>query len=296
MELRYLKYFVAVAETKHFTRAAERLGIAQPPLSQQIKKLEHEVGAPLFIRLTRGVELTPAGETLYPHAVRILSSVDEAVNKVQQVARGEINKIKLGFATSTGMLEKVLTLVHRFQSRHPDIQIIPSEVPMPQLVDNLLDKQVDIAFLRLPCYASEKLEKWELFDDPFVAVLPESNPLSHHHQLSLHQLKDQELVVFPRETGPGLFDALHQALDNFDIKPKSNISAPQLRATVSMALAGIGIALVPQSLTEHLSGHSRIIPVSDMPLSSRVVLSWNKTSLSEPVRQFIALSKSYGIA
>jgi Transcriptional regulator len=128
MELRYLRYFVTVAECQHFTRAAEKLGIAQPPLSQQIKKLEQEVGVPLFERLSRGVALTPAGQVLYDDAVKILAQLDHAVQRVKQVARGERNQLRLGFASSTVVSQAVLELVRRLQQSHPDIDFSTDRV------------------------------------------------------------------------------------------------------------------------------------------------------------------------
>ena len=170
MEFRYLKYFVAVAETRHFTRAAEQLGIAQPPLSQQIKKLEHELGVDLFKRLSRGVELTHAGQVFYTDAVNILADVERAKAKARQIASGENTQVKIGFATSTSTCIKVLERIGRIQESGVHLQA--AELSMPELAAQLKSKQLDLAIMRLPCYASEPFERKVLFNDPFVAAPP----------------------------------------------------------------------------------------------------------------------------
>ncbi|CAG9001637.1 MAG: Hca operon transcriptional activator HcaR [Candidatus Celerinatantimonas neptuna] len=292
MEFHYLKYFVAVAETKNFSQASRQLGIAQPPLSQQIKKLEQEVGVPLFNRLSRGVELTSAGKTLYPDALRILNDVKRSMAKAQQVARGELNQLSVGFSSSTVISDKILMPISRFHTAYPDIQITPVESSMPELIDMICKKEVDIAFLRLPCYSVEQLETYSLYNDPFVAVIPVSNPLCQYDEICLEQLVEESLLLFPRQTGPGIYDALRDTLINVGVSADGQWVAPQLRSTISMAIAGLGIAVVPYSLTEHLSAQVKVLPITDMPLISRVILAWHKMELNQQVRRFVAATKS----
>lgn len=125
MELRYLRYFVAVARTRHFTQAAKELGISQPPLSQQIQRLEREVGTPLFRRLTRGVELTEAGESFYEDARQILAMSDAALEKAKGIARGMNGSLSLGITSSDAFHPQIFTLLHRFQLDHPGVTLAP---------------------------------------------------------------------------------------------------------------------------------------------------------------------------
>ena len=293
MEFRYLRYFVTVAECQHFTRAAEKLGIAKPPLSQQIKKLEQEIGVPLLERLPRGVSLTPAGAVLYQDAVKILSQLDHAVQRTKQVARGERNQIRLGFASSTVVSQQVLELVRGLQEHHPDVDFQPVEQPMPSLVETLRQQEVDLAFLRLPCYASEHVAHTALFDDPFKLVVPADHPLATYQSVTLSQLGKDPIILFPRDIGPGLHDALSDALKSAGLTPSSASLAPQLHSATAMVSAGFGVALVPASLTTQLSDHVSVVSLLQMPLSSQVVLAWQRTNTAHVVRRCITTAREW---
>ncbi|EKF9984950.1 LysR family transcriptional regulator [Vibrio cholerae] len=272
MEFRYMKYFAAVAEAKHFTRAAEQLGIAQPPLSQQIKKLEEELGVNLFKRLSRGVELTPAGELFYQDATSILQQVERAKDRVRQRARGEHLELRLGFAASTASSSVVLEKVRQLHETIPDLQLIAVEHPMPELARMIREKQLDIAFMRLPCYASEALRRKILFDDPFVAVIPAVHTLAEVEKIQLIQLNHENVLMFPREVGPALYDNIEAAFSAAGVNIARSYAAPQLRTAITMAQAGFGIAIVPLSLTEHLDHSVVVKTIQDMPFVSQVAI------------------------
>ncbi|EKO3647728.1 LysR family transcriptional regulator [Vibrio metschnikovii] len=275
MEFRYMKYFVAVANAKHFTRAAEQLGIAQPPLSQQIKKLEDELGVALFKRLSRGVELTAAGEEFYHDAQHILQEVECCQRKLEQIARGEKQELRIGFASSTASSREVLDNIRRLHEQYPTLNLVAVEHPMPELVTLLKQRRLEFAFMRLPCYASESLNQQILFDDPFVAVTPISYRLATHPTLNLAQLHNENVLMFPRETGPALYDRIEAALHNAGVHIARPYAAPQLRTAITMAQAGFGIAIVPLSLTEHLDRSVVVQQINDMPFVSQVALVWD---------------------
>ncbi|MDW6003476.1 LysR family transcriptional regulator [Vibrio mangrovi] len=286
MEFRYLKYFVAVAQTRHFTRAAEQLGIAQPPLSQQIKKLEYELGVDLFKRLSRGVELTLAGEVFYADAVNILADVERAKAKIRQIARGEHTEVRIGFATSTSTCIQVLEKMGRLQ--HENINLKTAELPMSELAAQLTSKQLDIAIMRLPCYASESFERRLLLDDPFVAVIPADHALAQFDCIRMKQLREQKILLFPRETGPALFDGMHTLFADAGIRLEPHLAAPQLRTTIAMAQAGLGIAIVPYSLAEHLDNSVVVAKIEDIKLTSRIVVAWEASNLNKQVLKVVA--------
>ncbi|EEX37305.1 transcriptional regulator of alpha-acetolactate operon AlsR [Vibrio metschnikovii] len=275
MEFRYMKYFVAVAKAKHFTRAAEQLGIAQPPLSQQIKKLEDELGVTLFKRLPRGVELTAAGEVFYHDAQHILEEVERCQHKLEQIARGEKQELRIGFASSTASSRSVLENIRQLHEQCPTLHLIAVEHSMPELVTLLKQQRLELAFLRLPCYASESLNHQILFDDPFVAVMPINHRLAAHSTLYLAQLHNENVLMFPRDTGPALYDRIEAALHHAGVHIAQPYAAPQLRTAITMAQAGFGIAIVPLSLTEHLDQSVVIQHLNDMPFVSQVALVWN---------------------
>lgn len=287
MEFRYLKYFVAVAQTRHFTRAAEVLGIAQPPLSQQIKKLEHELGTLLFKRLPRGVELTEAGQMFYVDAVTILNDVDRAKAKVKQLARGEKNEVRMGFATSVAMNTQILSRVREIRDSFSNVNLTAVEQAMPELVEQLKAKQLDIALVRLPCYASESLQRVVLFEEPFVAVIPLGHPLAGKDRLTLAQLKNEYVLLFPRETGPALHDGMKALFDDVGIRVDQRFSAPQLRSMVAMARAGFGVAVVPQSLAEHIDDSAVITPIEEMPFNSQIAVLWEASNLNKHVLKVV---------
>ncbi|WNJ95747.1 LysR family transcriptional regulator [Vibrio ruber] len=285
MEFRYLKYFVAVAQTRHFTRAAEQLGIAQPPLSQQIKKLEHELDVDLFKRLSRGVELTQAGEVFYADAVNILADVERAKAKVRQIARGEHTEVRIGFATSTSTCIQVLEKMGRLQQEK--INLKTAELPMSELAAQLTNKQLDIAIMRLPCYASESFERRLLFDDPFVAVIPTDHALAQFKRIQMKQLREQKILLFPRETGPALFDGMNTLFADAGIRLEPHFAAPQLRTMIAMAQAGLGIAIVPYSLAEHLDNSVVVASIEDIKLTSRIVVAWEASNLNKHVLKVV---------
>ncbi|MBF9001013.1 LysR family transcriptional regulator [Vibrio nitrifigilis] len=293
MELRYLKYFVTVAQTHHFTRAAEQLGIAQPPLSQQIKKLEQEIGAPLFDRSSRKVELTKVGETFYVDALNILNNVEQAKAKAKQMARGENTEVRIGFATSTAICNQVLSVMRQLREYFPEVNFVGVELPMHKLVEQLKEKQLDIAFKRLPCYACEQLEKRVLFEEPFIAVIPSTNPLAQRKHISLDELSTERLLLFPRETGPALYDEMTSLFTHRGIAINSQYAAPQLRSAVAMSQAGFGIAIVPRSLAEHLDDSARCTEIDDMPLVSQVVMAWEPSNFNHQVRKIIQRISKY---
>lgn len=166
MELRYLRYFVAVARTRHFTRAAKELGISQPPLSQQIQRLEREVGTPLLRRLTRGVELTEAGESFYEDACQILALSDAALEKAKGIARGMNGSLSLGITSSDAFHPQIFTLLHRFQLDHPCVILHQREGNMANLMAALSEAEIDIAFVRLPCESSKAFNLRIIDEEP----------------------------------------------------------------------------------------------------------------------------------
>src|SRR6478609_5878712 len=176
MDLRHLRYFVAVAEERHFTRAAERLGIKQPPLSLQIKQLEQELGTPLFRRLTRGVELTEPGRLLLDEARQILEQVERTKANVRNRARGETGRIRVGFAGASYFHPRVPGLIQAYRERYPDVLLLPVQSNTPYLVEALRNGSVDVAFVRPPLGDGEGLTVHPLVQEPMRIVLPSNHP------------------------------------------------------------------------------------------------------------------------
>ena len=208
MDLRHLRYFVAVAEALHFTRAAERLGIKQPPLSLQIRQLEEEMGTPLFRRLTRGVELTESGALLLEEARRILDQVERTKAMVQSRARGETGRIRVGFGGATYFHPLVLGVIGRFREQYPQIVLAPEQSNTPRLVAGLHGGEIDVAFVRPPVSDSEGLDMELLVEEPMLVVLPTTHALAQNRSIPLAAIARDTLILFPRLIGPGVYDAI----------------------------------------------------------------------------------------
>src|ERR1700759_3984860 len=210
MELRRIQYFVAVAEETHFGRAAERLQMAQPPLSQQIKALEAEMGVTLFRRTTRKVELTAAGERFLSRARAILASVDEAVTEAAQVAAGRRGRIAIGF-TGSATYDLLPSLVRVLRADLPGIELdIRGEMLTPDQVAALTDGTLDLGLLRPPG-RSAAVEVHVLRRDPLIAVLPEHHPLAGRGRVQLADLRDDPFITYPSRNRSVVHEAVIDA-------------------------------------------------------------------------------------
>src|SRR3984957_10497830 len=203
MELRHLRYFVAVAEEGHVTRAAERLGIQQPPLSQQIQALERELDVQLFRRKPRGVELTPAGRALFDEAKAILARATEAIAVTKRAARGEAGRIGLGFTSSASFHPFVPRAIRAFRETHPLVALTLEESGTVELVAALRSQALDFAFVRSPVGASDNLTVRPLLDEAMVAALPSGHRLGAASEpLPLAALAGETFILYRRPVGP----------------------------------------------------------------------------------------------
>ncbi|MDG0797687.1 LysR family transcriptional regulator [Pectobacterium punjabense] len=293
MELRYLRYFVAVAQARHFTRAAENLGMSQPPLSQQIKKFEQEIGTPLFKRLTRGVEMTEAGQALYEDACQILQLTDSAIARTRSIARGETGSLKVGFSPSAMFHPTVLALLHRYCQQHPHVQPLPKEENPATLIASLQERHIDIAFLRLPCDLSDEINGEILAEEPMKLVLPAEHALSHKMQVSLSELRQEPLIIFPREVCPGLHDMIIRTCYLSGYGPRPSPYAPQLTATIGMVAAGFGITLVPESLACIKADNVTYHDIGMPKIHTQIAAIWRKHERSAVIVNLIHLIRQH---
>ncbi|MFI3311714.1 LysR substrate-binding domain-containing protein [Ewingella allii] len=289
MELRHLRYFVTVAETGNFTRAAEQLGISQPPLSQQIQRLEHEIGAPLLRRLTRSIELTEAGKTLYDDAVNILKLTDVALERARSVARGVSGTLRIGFASSTAFNPQVFALLHRFRDSYPAMELLPQEKEMSALMTALADGAIDVAFIRLPCERSKDFATRVIDFEQMVVALPHAHPLAQGADISLESLKDETLITFPRDISPSLYDSVIAACNEAGFTPKLGQQSPQVTSAISMVATGFGYAVVPASLAKIDDENVRFLPLNGPPLTTQVALAWRRNDNGKAVLRFLKL-------
>jgi DNA-binding transcriptional LysR family regulator len=296
MELRHLRYFVAVAEELHFTRAAERLGIKQPPLSFQIRQLERELGTSLFHRLTRGVELTESGTLLLDEARWVLDQVERIKAGVQSRGRGETGCIHLGFAGATCFQPLVPGIISAHRERYPSVLVSPEERNTPLLVAGLRSGEIDVAFIRPPLSDSEGLEVELLVEEPMVIALPESHPRARDRSLPLAALAEETFILFPRAVAPDLHDTIIASCLRAGFSCKLSQDAPQILTTVLMVAAGLGVSIVPQSITQiRLAGVAYIQVEGEAPRAP-ISLAYRRDDRSTRVRNFVASARRHSRA
>jgi DNA-binding transcriptional LysR family regulator len=291
MELRHLRYFVAVAEEGHVTRAAERLGIQQPPLSQQIQALERELDAQLFRRKPRGVELTPAGRALYDEARAILARVDEAVAATKRAAQGEAGRIGIGLTSSASFHPFVPRTIRAFREAQPLVALALEESGTTELVAALRAQAIDAAFVRSPVGESDDLFVRPLFDEKMVAALPSGHRLSGAgDDLPLAALADETFILYRRPVGPGLHDAIIAACDRAGFSPKIGQEAPRMLSTLSLVAAGLGVTVVPASMSRLEAEGVVYRPIDpSAQLTAPLNLAYRRDEISAAVRRFVAL-------
>lgn len=248
-DLRQLRYFVAVAESLHFGRAAARLGIQQPPLSQQIQQLERSVGAPLFHRSRRHVELADAGRALLPEARRLLAEAEQMLERARRAGRGEIGQLTVAF-TGTCALSPVLgRAVREFRARHPGVALSLVGLHSAEQVEALRAGRIDLGLLRPPIPdPGERCTLYALPDERVVAAIPDGHAALASPQLRLGDLRNEDFLLFPRPVGPGLYDRLMQLCRSAGFEPRIVQEAPEFTSIIGLVAAGLGVALVPASM------------------------------------------------
>jgi DNA-binding transcriptional LysR family regulator len=291
MELRHLRYFVAVAEELNFTRAAKRLGINQPPLSLQIRQLEKEMGTPLFRRGTRGVELTDAGKLLLEEARVILRQVERAKVGVKRRARGETGQIKVGSAGGTYFHPLIPAIIREFKTRYPEADLIPEASNTVLTVARLRAGQVDVAFVRPPILDSDGLILDPMVDEPTVMIVPSGHPAIGHGSALLSAFAKDSFILFPRAVNPGVYDDVIAACLRAGFTPKLGQEAPQIVSAVPLVAAGLGVAIAPQSMCRiHVEGAVCVPLTGDIPRAT-IDLAHRRGDRSAAVQNFVAIAR-----
>jgi DNA-binding transcriptional LysR family regulator len=247
VELRQLRYFVAVAEELHFRRAAARLHISQPPLSQQISQLEDELGCRLLNRTRRSVELTPAGETFLRDARAMLSELEAAVATARRVDAGQAGLLRVSFVGSA-LLSIVPGIIQRFRRGRPEVEIELRERSTLAQLRALSVGVVDVGLVRPPIEPDDALHTEVVMRERTVAAIPAGHPLARLARVPLKRLAAEPLVLFPREQAPGFHDLLTGRLAATGTSPHVVQYAPEMLTIIGLVAAGIGVSPVPASV------------------------------------------------
>ena len=275
MELRHLRSFVAVAEERHFGRAAARLHIAQPPLSQQIRRLEAELGVTLLHRTTRSVELAPAGEVLLARAREILAAVDSAAEDTRRAARGEFGRLAIGF-TGSATYELLPKLAAALRQALPGVVLdLRGELLTPAQVAGLLDGTLDVGLLRPPVRERE-LAIEVVRREPLVAVLPQAHPLAATAVVPLEELSREPFVVYPSHFRSVVHDAVEETCAAHGFLPRVALEVSETATLVSFVAAGLGVSLVPESV-RHMTVHGAVYrPLAGDAAAVELAVAWRR--------------------
>ena len=248
MELRHLRYFIAVAEELHFGRAAQVLGISQPPLSQQIQALEQEVGTRLFERTNRRVELSEAGRLFLQEARLVLAQVDKAADVARRAQLGELGELKIGFTSSAPFNSSIPQAIFAFRQAFPAVHLNLQEMSSTEVAESLVDESIQVGLMR-PLPLPDSLSVVELMREPLVAVLNAGHPLVEGSERGLHlaQLAQEPFVFFPRTYGSGLYAQLLNLARDAGFSPHFAQEAGEAMTIIGLVAAGLGVSVLPAS-------------------------------------------------
>jgi DNA-binding transcriptional LysR family regulator len=290
--LRHLRYFIAVAEEGHVTRAAVRLGIQQPPLSQQIRALEAEIGVALLNRLPRGVELTEAGRVFLAEARVALAQVEHAVDAARRTARGEQGRLAVGFTSSAAFHPLIPAVVRAFRQVAPQVNLQLEENSTGELIAGLQKDQLDVAFLRVPLGDTAGIRIEALLHEKMLVALPAHHPLVGKRapkSIALADLADQTFILYRRPTGPGLYDTIIAACHAAGFSPRIGQEAPRMLSTLSLVAAGLGVSIIPESMRRLDTEGIAYIPLSGAAgLVAPLHLAWRDVHPSGATTRLIA--------
>lgn len=280
MELRQLRYLVLLADEQHFTRAAARARVAQPALSQQIRKLERELGTPLFDRTTRHVALTDAGRLLTEHARRVLAELDDARAELEQLTGLVAGRVTIGLTQTPGPLD-LLHLLADFHARLPDVELVVREDLSTTLADALRADALDVAFLSIVEEADRRgLALVSLAQEPLVVVLPEGHPLAARRRVTIAQLRDEELVAFSE--GATIRRAVQRIAHAAGFEPRVAFVTREVARTRAIVASGLGVAVLPRSDAEAPGPPVRVVPLERPSLTHRISLAWREGKRHAP--------------
>lgn len=250
LEIRQLKAFVAIAEEGYITRAAERLGMQQPPLTRMLQSLEAELGVALMERLPRGVRPTTAGQALLEEARGILAQVDGVTDVVRRAARGERGRLAIGFTSSAALHPFVPSVLRLFRETFVGVTVVLEEAGTGELLDALVHEKLDAAFIRSPLSGTQSLQDEPILVEPMLLALPTDHPLAldSGSPLPLAALATEAFVLYRRRVGLGLYDAILVACREAGFSPQVVQEAPRMTATLSLVAAGLGVSIVPASM------------------------------------------------
>lgn len=274
MELRHLRYFIAVAEELNFTRAATRLHIGQPPLSMQIRDLEEEIGVRLFERGPRRVALSTAGERFLLHARRILDGVEEAVAEARRAARGELGELRVGFTSSLPFTDLLPDALNAYRRRFPQVRLQLREMFTPEQFQALVRGELDVGFVRLQAGTPPAgIVLREVARNPLRLVVNAAHRLAGAAQVRLAELAGEDFISFPADVGTDLPGVLRALCRQAGFEPRIVQTAREATTQIGLVAAGLGVAVLPAPLESVRIARVRYLALAEPEAQFRLALA-----------------------
>ncbi|MEL6815357.1 MAG: LysR substrate-binding domain-containing protein [Cyanobacteria bacterium J06598_3] len=291
MNLRQLRYFLAVADELHFGRAAKRLNMAQPPLSAQIKQLETNLGVLLFERTKRRVNLTAAGKVLQQEAQQVLMAVEIAAHKTQQAGLGERGRVSVAFVSSA-MYSILPPWLSAFSQQYPAVELVLQEATVIEQVEGLLAHRIDIGFVRPPIMhplAAEKIARKTVLQEPLLASLPKTHRLSAAEKVTLAELAPEGFIFIPRHLATDMHDKIISFCAQANFSPRVVQTADQLQTVLGLVAAQIGIAILPAAAQKLQREGVCYRQFAEAAPTTEVVMIWRNHESSAILENFLAV-------
>ncbi|MGU7839292.1 LysR family transcriptional regulator [Burkholderia sp. AW33-5] len=292
LELRHYRYFVTLAELLHFGQAAERLGISQPALSQQLRVIERAVGVPLLTRSGRRLALTEVGTVFRDEAQAVLNQVERAELVIARACRGDIGALSIGYVASATLSGMLPPLLAEFRDTYPDVQISIREMDMTAQLAAVADGTLEVGFVRLPiCDVSDEVDLRMLEAEPVVAVLNVKHPLARRARVDVADLRDETFICTDTQHGTGFYATTIEACAVAGFHPRIEALSRQMSTIISMVAAGFGVALVPASLSRFAQPDVVFRALVQTDLTSHLALAYRKNRPSPPAQRLILLCR-----
>lgn len=292
MELRQLRQFVVLAEEGSFSIAAQRLHMAQPPLSVAIRKLEEEIGMPLFVRGSRGVRLTAAGEAALAAARRSLEAASQMQSAALQADAGDAGRLRIGFSGSV-TVRLLPRLVQAFSQRCPAVHLSLSEGTNLELLSRVEAGELDLGLVRLPTSRPPDLRFQQVEEDRFCLALPKGHALARKPSILLAQLEDQPFIAYAPSPVGGLHAAVSLVLQSAGVAPRVTQEAVQVQTVLGLVASGLGVALVPAANTAYQRSSGAVFrPIADLPPGAMIgiALAYHSLSKNPALRRFMEVA------
>lgn len=287
MELRHLRYFVALGEELNFTRAAERLHIAQPPLSQQIRQLEQELGVTLLQRDSRPVRLTEAGALFLDRARALLASLEVAVADTRRIGRGQAGRLAIGFVGSA-MFVGLPDIIRSYRETCPDVELVLDEMLAAEIAKALRQRRIDIGFARPALLPESGFVQRMLLEEPYVAALPHDHPLAGRNEIALAELSEERFILYPASPEPTVTGLIIAACLAAGFTPRIAQEVLHLQTAIGLVAAGAGVSLVPLGAARGQTGRSIAYISLDSPaVMAPLAVTWREGDVSPTLRPFL---------